>query len=671
MTSPRSPPRPGSNLEQLLSTHRSTLVQLYTSLSRSTDPLALVEARFAELEHQLAARIRTQLEQVEAIVDGERKRVEEGWTKVNAWLVALGEETRPCPVRSEPSSTSHGAKSKPLDELVREVDDVIEGLRGRMKERGDRVVELHVELRRMAQVVGDDWIEVPLESVEKGWEELDLKKERLDELERELGRCEAEIAHRRDLVNIAAAEILTLYTELGPPPEGEPAPDDDVLDLVWGHLGVGGDKLERREIVPTAENVLRVQAKRQALEEEQQGRHTTIQETYDRLYPLWTMLGVPEDEMDAFVNRFTGSTLDVVQAYQAELDRMLALRRSNLASFINAERDLLTQLYDTLYLSHSERVARFPALTISVDPLRVWNDETNDEEEVVNENVSEELLIRHERERERAEVEVQDAKPVLERLERYFEIVEKAKALEAAAADPSRLTSRGSSAKLLLEERDRKRVAKEKPKLEADLRALIPEWEAKHRRAFLVNGVSFLEELDEQQHAEELEKENKRRAKMGGSAASARPLRPQPTGTAAAPSVAPLKRQMTGASVRSTSSTSSSVHQPPAKRQVPMATGSSTSSSHYSTHGVPRPKSVLGDASSRIGNVGKTPSTSTKPGTRSRSNTLVTPSPAPTLLPQTTGMRIPAGWGGAVAKSSYVTPQPTGRFRPRPSTLPH
>lgn len=48
----------------------------------------------------------------------------------------------------------------------------------------------------------------------------------------------------------------------------------------------------------------------------------------------------------------------------------------------------------------------------------------------MNENVSEELLIRHERERERVEIEVEDARVVLERLERYFEIVEKGKALE-------------------------------------------------------------------------------------------------------------------------------------------------------------------------------------------------------------------------------------------------
>ena len=45
----------------------------------------------------------------------------------------------------------------------------------------------------------------------------------------------------------------------------------------------------------------------------------TIQTTYDKLYPLWTMLGVSEDEMEDFVNRHMGSTLDVVTAVRCTL----------------------------------------------------------------------------------------------------------------------------------------------------------------------------------------------------------------------------------------------------------------------------------------------------------------------------------------------------------------
>lgn len=50
------------------------------------------------------------------------------------------------------------------------------------------------------------------------------------------------------------------------------------------------------------------------LEDEKDSRNMLIQTTYDKLYPLWTMLGVTEEEMEDFVNRHMGSTQDVVNA---------------------------------------------------------------------------------------------------------------------------------------------------------------------------------------------------------------------------------------------------------------------------------------------------------------------------------------------------------------------
>lgn len=225
------------------------------------------------------------------------------------------------------------------------------------------------------------------------------------------------------------------------------------------------------------------------LEDEKDHRNTTIQTTYDKLYPLWTMLGVSEAETEQFVNTWMGSTSDVVNAvspsasssltmpladsrltlqYQSELSRMLTLKRSNLSAFIEREREALSSLWDVLYLSPPQRLASFPPFAISVAPSHVWNAVKGAEEEVVNDNVSEELLVAHERERERVELEVERTKPVLERLSKYFSVVEEMRELEASAADPSRLlgkATRGDPGRLLREEKARKRVVKEKPKV--------------------------------------------------------------------------------------------------------------------------------------------------------------------------------------------------------------
>lgn len=111
---------------------------------------------------------------------------------------------------------------------------------------------------------------------------------------------------------------------------------------------------------------------------------------------------------------------------------MLTLKRSNLSSFIIRERETLTALWDALYLSPLQRLAAFPPFAISVEPTRVWNAVHGAEEELVSENVSEELLVAHERERERVEGEVERTRPVLERLGHYFKLLEQMRDLEVS-----------------------------------------------------------------------------------------------------------------------------------------------------------------------------------------------------------------------------------------------
>ena len=109
---------------------------------------------------------------------------------------------------------------------------------------------------------------------------------------------------------------------------------------------------------------------------------------------------------------------------------MLTLKRSNLAAFITRERELLSTLWDALYLSPAQRLASFPPYTINVQPTIVWNEALGQEDELVNDNVSEELLVAHER--ERLESEVERAQPVLERLARYFAVVDEMAQLEVS-----------------------------------------------------------------------------------------------------------------------------------------------------------------------------------------------------------------------------------------------
>ncbi|KAM0752168.1 hypothetical protein T439DRAFT_324245 [Meredithblackwellia eburnea MCA 4105] len=658
------------DITTLLSSQLESLTQIYSKLS-TQQPNTLLQADLQLIHDNLKQSLDTKLTHAQTRLEQAQDAVTIKWKRVDDWREALGETSK----GKRLSSTDEGRNQGPLDEQDTHVEKVLGGMRSRMKERGTAILELQKKIRNLSQVVGEDFLEVVLEQPQVGsgggggkeeeWEGLDLKLDRMSKLESEVLRCEMEISRRRTLISTHANEIFALRSELGihsSSSSSETHTHDAFDEHILSHLGVGEGR-EHRELVPSKENLLRIEAKRTWLEEEKDRRNALIQTTYDKLYPLWTMLGVSDDQMEEFVNKWMGSTADVVNAYQTELSRMQKLKLLNLSSFIERERTLLTGLWDSLYLSPSQRLASFPAFAVSTEPSFQFNAVLGIEEEIVNPNVSEELLVAHEREREKVEMECERARPVLERLRKYFEVVEEMRELEASAADPSRLlgkSTRGDPGRLLREEKARKRVAKEKPKLETELRQLIPAWESENNRPFLLNGVRFLDSLDQQIEQELAEKENKKRSKTPApsSRPAAAPLRAQKTGgtsssASSSTSTVPIKRQMTG----SASTT--------AKRQVPMHTGGASS-----TSSTPR---VLGEIGNARTGIAKIATHVTGNGGGGSLLAKSTPGSA------AGGMRIPAGWGGA-AGSAMETPSASvhhghgamgsvgGGFRPRSST---
>jgi hypothetical protein len=103
---------------------------------------------------------------------------------------------------------------------------------------------------------------------------------------------------------------------------------------------------------------------------------------------------------------------------------MLLLKRQNLSTFILTIRTQISALQDTLYMSPHERCTSFPPFLIDVEPTPGTDR--------VNENVSEELLVAHEMECERLEAERGERKEVLERLEKWFGVVEEMRELEVS-----------------------------------------------------------------------------------------------------------------------------------------------------------------------------------------------------------------------------------------------
>lgn len=199
------------------------------------------------------------------------------------------------------------------------------------------------------------------------------------------------------------------------------------------------------------------------LEETKTRREIQIQDMYDQLEALWRRLGVPDESMDGFVEENRGSTVENVKAYEDELERMLDLKRERMSTFIENARSEIERLWDDLMVGEEERADFVPLAdgasfeTFSGPNLMFRS---------VDEH-TEELLTIHEDEITRLKEERKLKGPLLINIKKWFDISEDEKELAASALDQSRLLGRGprDPGRLLREEKMRKRVTKEKPRV--------------------------------------------------------------------------------------------------------------------------------------------------------------------------------------------------------------
>jgi protein regulator of cytokinesis 1 len=114
------------------------------------------------------------------------------------------------------------------------------------------------------------------------------------------------------------------------------------------------------------------------------------------------------------------------------------------------------------------------------------------------------LLSAHESEIERLEALKQQRAPILELVDRHKTLIKERDDLQASSQDASRLMLRGQKGekrdpgKLLREEKMRKRITKELPKVEAEIKRGMEAWEEEYGRPFLVFGDRYLDEIESQ-----------------------------------------------------------------------------------------------------------------------------------------------------------------------------
>jgi protein regulator of cytokinesis 1 len=217
------------------------------------------------------------------------------------------------------------------------------------------------------------------------------------------------------------------------------------------------------------------------LEEEKSSRERRLAQLRATIEELWERLSVEHHERKRFLNSNRGCGMRTINEYEDELSRLNELKRQNLHLFVEEARITLQELWDALYFSEEEMLDFTPAFS---------------------DVCSDALLSAHEAEIARLEALKEQRLPVLSKIDRHRELIKERNDLQQSSQDASRLMARGNKGekrdpgKLLREEKMRKRIQKELPKVEQDLKITLEAYEDEYGRPFLVHGERYLDELN-------------------------------------------------------------------------------------------------------------------------------------------------------------------------------
>ncbi|KAF2011457.1 hypothetical protein BU24DRAFT_281457 [Aaosphaeria arxii CBS 175.79] len=296
----------------------------------------------------------------------------------------------------------------------------------------------------------------------------DVSPSYVHSLDDEFTRVYEEYTRRINTVRIMGQEIIQLWAELGTP---QAQTDPSIVKYhrdAPEQLGLHKDDMAQ------------LKARKERLVQEKQNRERQLQQLRTTIEDLWDRLGIEQHERKQFLSSNRGCGLRTINEYEDELSRLNELKRQNLHLFVEEARVKLQELWDALYFSEEEMLDFTPAFS---------------------DVCSDALLSAHESEIARLESLKEQRLPILQKVDRYRELIKERDDLQASSQDASRLMARGNKGerrdpgKLLREEKMRKRIAKELPKLEGELKKTLERWEDEYGRPFLVLGERYLDEL--------------------------------------------------------------------------------------------------------------------------------------------------------------------------------
>ena len=360
----------------------------------------------------------------------------------------------------------------PLQDCIQQLKEKHHTISKLHRERYEQVKKLVEALDSYASHLETSFVKIKLPPTAPNAKvppNFDLSPTYVGKLDNEFTRVYDEYNKRVTTVSQVANEIINLWSELGTP---QAQVDSQIVQFAYEapeQLGLHQDDLKR------------LTSKKDKLLSEKSQRERKLKELRANISGLWDRLGIEESERKQFLAANRGCGLRTINEFEDELSRLNELKRQNLHLFVEDARFKLQELWDSLYFAEEEMLDFAPAFS------DVYSDA---------------LLSAHEQEIARLEALQEQRAPTLAAVDRHRTLVKERDELETNSHDASRLMAKGAKGekrdpgKLLREEKMRKRIAKELPKVEADLKKTLEGWEDEYGRPFLVHGERYLDELE-------------------------------------------------------------------------------------------------------------------------------------------------------------------------------
>lgn len=358
----------------------------------------------------------------------------------------------------------------PLNKCLQDLKEKYNTVSRLHKERFEQVRKLVQALESYSSHLESSFIKIqlPPSSSNACPPNFDLSPRYVTTLDEEFSRVYDEYQKRVEAVQSTAEEIIRLYSDLG-------IPQAQTDSAIVKHYRDSPEQLGLHQA-----DLDRLRGKHEKLTEEKRSREKRIKELKSTVEGLWNRLGVDEPDRRAFMAANRGCGLRTINEFEDELSRLNELKRQNLHLFVEDTRVRLQELWDALYFSEEEMLDFSPAFS------DVYSDA---------------LLSAHEAEIERLQALQEQRAPILAMIEKHRSLISDREALAASANDASRLMARGPKGekrdptRLLREEKMRKRIAKELPKVSAELQTTLDKYEDEYGRPFLVHGERYQDEL--------------------------------------------------------------------------------------------------------------------------------------------------------------------------------